>query len=90
MNESTFDNFFSPETWKRLLNPIFPIYLFDDGFSKGFESQETPRTDFCADICIGLEISKKQLSDTQWLSGITQKDKKIYKIWVCTIILIKH
>ena len=29
--------------------------------AKGFDRQESPRTDFCARILIGLEISRKQL-----------------------------
>ena len=52
----------SPETMKtRLLNPIFLINLLTMASAKGFDRQESSRTDFCARILIGLEISRKQL-----------------------------
>ena len=45
----------------RLLNPIFFINLLTMASAKGFDRRESPRTDFCARILIGLEILRKQL-----------------------------
>ena len=45
----------------RLLNPIFFMNLLMMASAKGFDRQESPRTDFCARILIGLEISREQL-----------------------------